>query len=102
MLAGISVLNCQATELYIRNAGLTLPLQIARVPNPQGNSFKSAELMHLFQNLGCPPAQEIEARVGSDGFDEEQQIRRDDKYGAPWTRRLSCDMIWATDNKMIV
>src|SRR5713101_9558943 len=32
-------------ELYIRNAGLTLPLQIARVPNPKGNSFKSAELI---------------------------------------------------------
>jgi len=49
-----------------------------------------------------PLAQEIEVRVGSDGFGEERWIRRDHKYGAPRTMSLSEDMICAADNKMIV
>jgi hypothetical protein len=47
-------------------------------------------------------AQKIEAKGGSEGFGEEQQISSDDKSGARWTGRLCGDMVSAANKKVIV
>ena len=79
MPAGISVLNCQADGIVHQECWFNFVSANRKSARPERKQFQVGRINALFQNPGCPPAQEIEARVGSDGFDEEQQTRRDDK-----------------------
>jgi hypothetical protein len=88
MLTGISVLNFKQTALYISDLGL--PFAFGRSQECLTlKQFQVDRIKAPIPEPCMPLAQEIEARVGSDGFDEEQQIRRRDKYGGPCIMRLS-------------